>query len=66
MARHANIVEIQRFQTPHYRCMYLSHQTASLSYRILVELSTEEYEHLLRRGWRRFGCEFFSTCLSDL
>lgn len=59
MVQPAGMVEIQRFQTPYYRCMYLPYQTASLSYRILIELSTEGYEHLLRRGWRRFGCEFF-------
>ncbi len=59
MAQHVNIVEIQRFQTPQYRCSYLPEETASLTYRILIELSTKDYDELLRRGWRRFGCEFF-------
>ena len=59
MTQHANIVEIQRFQTPRYQCSYLPSETASLSYRILIELSTPDYDEMLRRGWRRFGCEFF-------
>ncbi len=59
MAGHANIVELQRFRTPHYPCPYLPGRTASLHYRILVELGSGDYEHMLRRGWRRFGCEFF-------
>ena len=59
MTQYSNIVEIQRFQTPRYQCSYLPSETASLSYRILIELSAPDYDEMLRRGWRRFGCEFF-------
>ena len=39
--------------------MYLPTETASLTYRIIRDLTAEQYNELLRRGWRRFGCEFF-------
>ena len=67
MASHAlwarGIDELQRFTTPHYRCMYLPAETASLAYRIIRDLTAQQYNEMLRRGWRRFGCEFFRpTC----
>src|SRR5688572_29693103 len=54
-----NIVEVERFKTSPYRCMYLPTETALLEYRIITDLTSQHYEELLRRGWRRFGCEFF-------
>lgn len=54
-----NMHEFARFTTQPYRCPYLPHQTASLTYRILLDISARDYEELLSRGWRRFGCEFF-------
>ncbi len=54
-----NVQEIARFTTQPYRCPYLPDQIASLSYRILIDISGRDYEALLSRGWRRFGCEFF-------
>ncbi len=54
-----SIDELQRFSTPPYRCLYLPTETASLTYRIIRDLTAQQYNELLRRGWRRFGCEFF-------
>ena len=53
------IDELQRFSTPPYGCLYLPAETASLTYRIIRDLTPQQYNELLRRGWRRFGCEFF-------
>ncbi|PON11556.1 hypothetical protein C2W62_44190 [Candidatus Entotheonella serta] len=59
------IYELARFTTRPYHCPYLPAETASLTYRILVEISALDYENMLSRGWRRFGCEFFRpACLS--
>lgn len=54
-----SVQEFARFTTQPYRCPYLSGETASLTHRILIDISASEYEDLLSRGWRRFGCEFF-------
>ena len=53
------IFERARFTTSPYRCPYLPGRTAALTYRVLTDLSARAYDELLRRGWRRFGCEFF-------
>lgn len=53
------VLEAARFQTPPYPCSYLPRETARLDYRILLHISPAAYEDLLRRGWRRFGREFF-------
>jgi arginine-tRNA-protein transferase len=50
---------VAHFTTPPYRCSYLPGRTAALTYRILTELPLDRYDELLRRGWRRFGGEFF-------
>lgn len=52
-------MELQRFRTPPYCCSYLPSETASLAYRILLDVPASVYDQLLARGWRRFGCEFF-------
>jgi arginine-tRNA-protein transferase len=54
-----NVYELTRFTTRPYRCHYLPDQTASLTYRILIDIRAADYEDMLQRGWRRFGCEFF-------
>ncbi|ETW93154.1 MAG: hypothetical protein ETSY1_40425 [Candidatus Entotheonella factor] len=54
-----NVYELARFTTPPFRCPYLPDQTASLTYRILLGMGAADYEDMLSRGWRRFGCEFF-------
>jgi arginine-tRNA-protein transferase len=46
------------FSEPH-GCAYLPAETASLEYRLMLEVSNEELDHLLERGWRRFGPAYF-------
>lgn len=53
------MLEVARFTTAPYGCAYLPTETAALAYRILLDVTAQQYEELLRRGWRRFGCEFF-------
>jgi arginyl-tRNA--protein-N-Asp/Glu arginylyltransferase len=59
MIRDSNVIELARLTTKPYACPYLPGRMASLTYRILIDISTRDYEALLCRGWRRFGCEFF-------
>lgn len=40
-------------------CSYLPDRKATLEHRVLVQVSAEETEHLLERGWRRFGPDYF-------
>jgi leucyl-tRNA---protein transferase len=40
-------------------CAYLPHQQASMEYRLMVDVDPEELDHLLERGWRRFGPAYF-------
>ena len=40
-------------------CSYLPEQQASLENLLMQDVSAEEYEHLLVRGWRRFGPVYF-------
>jgi arginine-tRNA-protein transferase len=51
--------ELMRFRTPPRPCSYLPQETASLDYRVYVQMSEEEYQERLRRGWRRHGAHFF-------
>jgi len=53
------MLEVARFTTPPYPCNYLPTATATLAYRIILDITAQQYDALLRRGWRRFGCEFF-------
>lgn len=46
-------------------CSYLPEQRASLEYRVMQDLSAQEYQALLERGYRRFGRQLFRPeCLS--
>lgn len=40
-------------------CSYLPGRAATTDYRILTEVTPEEHEALLVRGWRRFGRQYF-------
>ncbi|HZI12670.1 MAG TPA: arginyltransferase [Myxococcus sp.] len=40
-------------------CSYLPDKQATLENLLMQEVSPEEYEHLLVRGWRRFGPVYF-------
>jgi arginine-tRNA-protein transferase len=54
MARQfAHIIE-----EPH-ACAYLPDQSAQLENRLMLDVSPEELQHLLERGWRRFGAVYF-------
>jgi arginine-tRNA-protein transferase len=52
-------VEHARFPTPEHPCAYLQGRPAMLEVRLLTDVSPEETEHLVERGWRRFGPEYF-------
>jgi leucyl-tRNA---protein transferase len=45
-------------------CSYLPEQRAALEYRLMVDVSPEELESLLLRGWRRFGPAYFRPACS--
>jgi arginine-tRNA-protein transferase len=53
------IVELERYKSPPRSCSYLPRETAELEYRVIADLSPQAYDQLLKRGWRRFGREFF-------
>jgi arginine-tRNA-protein transferase len=52
-------------------CSYLANEVASLEHRVMLDVSPEELDRLLERGWRRFGPDYFrpacaacSKCIS--
>ena len=53
------IIDLVRFKTAPYTCSYLPSEIASLEYRIPAHVTAHGYQQLLRRGWRRFGRDFF-------
>lgn len=57
--------ELLRIIEPPRECSYLPLETASLEYRILHGISDQQYEELLRRGWRRFGIHFFRPACAN-
>ena len=52
-------LEHARFPTPQHPCSYLPGRLAVQDVRLLTDVSPEETEHLVERGWRRFGPEYF-------
>jgi arginine-tRNA-protein transferase len=40
-------------------CAYLPDRLASLEYRLMVDVTADELDGLLERGWRRFGPAYF-------
>lgn len=50
---------LQTFTEPPRPCSYLPDATASLQYRVMTNVSPEELDRLLVRGWRRFGPYYF-------
>jgi len=40
-------------------CPYLASLEATTDYRILAEVTPEEHEEMIVRGWRRFGMQYF-------
>ena len=51
--------QLLRIIEPPRQCSYLPHELASLEYRIISRLTAAEHGHLLARGYRRFGSQFF-------
>lgn len=47
------------FVEPERACSYLPTETASLEYRFARSMPDEQFEQMLRRGWRRFSTSFF-------
>jgi len=41
------------------RCPYLDDQRSKMRYRFVRNCSAKTYQHMLERGWRRFGSVFF-------
>jgi leucyl-tRNA---protein transferase len=52
-------LSLQHFVEPPHPCPYLSDQQASLEVRVAVDVSSEEFDAMLRRGWRRMGPHYF-------
>jgi arginine-tRNA-protein transferase len=45
-------------------CSYLPRESASLEYRLMVDVEPAELEAMLERGWRRFGAAYFRPACS--
>jgi len=50
---------IQRIVEPPRPCSYLDDREASLDLRVQVDVTAEELDAMLERGWRRFGPVYF-------
>jgi arginine-tRNA-protein transferase len=50
---------LERFETPPHACPYLAGRAARLDYSFAPDLTAEEYEDLMNRGYRKFGALFF-------
>ena len=62
---------LQTFVEPPRACSYLPAELASLEHRVMVDVTPQELEAMLIRGWRRFGpiyfrpvCDTCSECVS--
>lgn len=56
--------QLKHFIAEPSECAYLPDRNASLEYRLLIDVNELELEHLLERGWRRFGPAYFRpACL---
>jgi arginine-tRNA-protein transferase len=51
--------QLRHFVAEPSACAYLPDREASLEYRLMIDVSPEELDHLLERGWRRFGPAYF-------
>ena len=49
----------EHFIEPPRQCDYLADRRASLEYKVMADVSPEELEFLLARGWRRLGPFYF-------
>lgn len=54
---------LRHFIEPPRSCSYIKEESAQLEIRIMLEVGPDELEHMLIRGWRRFGpCYFRPAC----
>ncbi|MCC7423948.1 MAG: arginyltransferase [Planctomycetaceae bacterium] len=53
------VVDLYRGFAPPHACSYLPSETTRFEYRLPTSLSGEQWQELLRRGWRRHGVNFF-------
>ena len=53
------IVDDFRQVLPTHECSYLLGREAQFDYRVIYEMTNEQYDHLLARGWRRHGLHIF-------
>lgn len=51
--------QLNRFIEEPHACSYLPDEFASLDVRMLVDVTPEEFEAMIVRGWRRFGAWYF-------
>jgi len=56
---------LETFISEPRECPYLPTEVSSLEYRIMMEISPEEWETLLSCGWRRFGVAYFRPRCAD-
>jgi arginine-tRNA-protein transferase len=50
---------IKRIVEAERQCSYLPDRRASLDHRLMAQVSAEDFETMLVRGWRRFGPTYF-------
>lgn len=55
---------LERFVEPPRPCAYLAERAASFEVRVMLEVTAEEMDRLLERGWRRFGPVYFRPACS--
>lgn len=53
------VCELQRFVQSLEPCPYLRDRDGALEVRLMVDVSAQELEEMLVRGWRRFGPSYF-------
>jgi len=50
---------LKRWVAEPTECAYLPSETATLEYRLMLDVSARDLDALLERGWRRFGPAYF-------
>ncbi len=50
---------LQQLVEPPHACAYLPAQSAQLEVRVMIDVTPDELEAMLERGWRRFGPAYF-------
>lgn len=50
---------LQQLVEPPHACAYLPARSAQLEVRVMIDVTPEELEEMLARGWRRFGPAYF-------